>query len=126
LSAVDISGSTYQSGNGINDAGHIVGDYEDASGITHGYELIDGTYTPINVPFAGAVNTYTYGINDAGDTVGCWDTGDYPNTSGYELIGGTYTSLAVPNEPITCAVAINAQGDVVIRIASPSAVRSVV
>jgi hypothetical protein len=110
---VNISGSTYEGASRINNTGQIVGFYSDASGVAHGYELIDGTFTTINVPFEGAVDTSTLGINNAGDTVGCWDTGDDLIGSGYELIGGTYTSLAVPNQASTCATAINDNGSVV-------------
>ena len=58
--------------NGINAAGQIVGSYNDASGIPHGFLRTTGpiftAYTPINDPFA--IFTVAEGINASGQVVG--------------------------------------------------------
>jgi hypothetical protein len=58
---------------GINNADDVVGWYEDANGVTHGYErAADGTFTfPIDFP--GGVGTRPTSINDKGWIVGSWD-----------------------------------------------------
>jgi hypothetical protein len=107
----DISGSTLQNASGINDSGQIVGSYQDANSVWHGYELSGGVYTPINVPFAGATLTFAYGINNSGAIVGAWESAS--GTFGYELSGGTYTALQVPGETITYPQNINEKNQIV-------------
>ncbi len=97
---------------GVNDSGAIVGDYEDSSGVYHGYELSGGTFTTINVPFAGAEATYTEGLNNSGEIVGAW-MDSASNTHGLTVIGSTYTSLDYPGSDFTYAEGVNSQGDVV-------------
>jgi hypothetical protein len=53
----------------VNPAGEIVGNHRDASGF-HGFILIDGEYTAIDVPITGATLTRTFGMNARGDVVG--------------------------------------------------------
>ena len=76
--AFSLSGTTYTSltypgaiethAQGINNAGTIVGYYDDASGDPHGFSLSNGVYTALNVP--GASNTVAQGINNTGTIVG--------------------------------------------------------
>lgn len=53
---------------GINNAGQVVGEYSDASGI-HGFLFSGGTYTTLNDPLAPNF-TEVFGINGAGQIVG--------------------------------------------------------
>src|SRR2546425_3968319 len=53
---------------GINDTGHIVGTYADASGV-HGFLLSGGSYTPLDAPLAPQ-HTLSSGINRAGQIGG--------------------------------------------------------
>jgi probable HAF family extracellular repeat protein len=53
---------------GINDAGQIVGWYDNASG-SNGFLYSGGTYTTLDAPL-GAKDTFLSGINDAGQIVG--------------------------------------------------------
>jgi hypothetical protein len=103
-------GAQEQGAWGVNDAGQIVGNYVDSSGVLHGWELSDGTFTTINVPFSGAVGTDAFGINDSGEIVGCWasDFGTY----GFTLVNGTYTSFSYPESGATCAFSVNNKGDI--------------
>jgi probable HAF family extracellular repeat protein len=64
-----VPGSLQCFAQGINDAGVIVGDYNDyLDGPEHGFVLDGGIYTSFDVP--GASNTYARAINNAGAIVG--------------------------------------------------------
>ena len=82
---------------GINDAGQIVGFYEDSSGAQHGFLYSGGTYTPLNAP-SGTKGTQAVGINDSGQIVGA-----YADSSGavhgflYNSSTFTYTTLNDPS-----------------------------
>jgi probable HAF family extracellular repeat protein len=79
---------------GINNAGQIVGDYQDSSGNYHGYFYNNGTYTTLNAP--GAEDTFATAINNYGDIVGSYrDLGHMLH--GFLYSGGLYTtSVEVP------------------------------
>jgi probable HAF family extracellular repeat protein len=64
---------------GINDAGHIVG-HHFADGRFHGFLLINGVYTDIDVP--GARGTQAWGINNVGKIVGYY-IGNDGNAHGF-------------------------------------------
>ena len=97
---------------GVNKAGTIVGEYTDSSNVTHGWELSGTTFSTINVPFQGAIDTYPEGINDSGEVVGGWDGGSAIG-GGFTLINGTYTSITYPGTgPNSTEVfAVNNKGD---------------
>jgi probable HAF family extracellular repeat protein len=113
FSTANYPGATQTEELGINDSGQVVGSYEDSKGIYHGFELSDGKYTAINVPFQGAVDTEAFAINDAGDIVGTWDTGDYNLAQGFELAGGVYTNIQFPGAVYTGPSSINSSGEIV-------------
>jgi probable HAF family extracellular repeat protein len=75
---------------GINDAGQIVGNYTDASGI-HGFLYNGGSYSTFDDPFA-PTGTRAQGINGSGQIVG-W----YSNASGSNAHGFLLT--ITPNPP---------------------------
>ncbi len=56
---------------GINGRGEIVGWYEDADGIQHGYVLEHGVFTTVDVP--DATSARILGINASGDIVGAYE-----------------------------------------------------
>jgi hypothetical protein len=60
-----------------------------------GYELSGGRYIPIAVPFAGALATFPYGINNSGEIVGGWWDSN-KDEHGFTLIGDAYTSFDCP------------------------------
>ena len=113
ISTANYPGATDTYEFGINDQGQVVGAYVDSKGIYHGFELSDGKYTAINVPFQGAVDTYAFALNDAGDIVGTWDTGDYELSQGFELAGGVYTQIQFPGAVYTGPSSINSSGEIV-------------
>ena len=53
---------------GINNAGQIVGTFQDSTGRLHGFLDAGGTFSIIDMP--GATYTKAFGINDAGHIVG--------------------------------------------------------
>ena len=65
---IDAPGGFGAIAQGINDAGQIVGNYEDGNFTTHGFLLDKGNFSTIDVP--GAAFTQVFGINDAGQIVG--------------------------------------------------------
>ena len=67
-------GATQTAAWDINPAGEIVGNHRDASGL-HGFILIDGVYTAIDVALTGASVTRTFGMNARGDIVGSFVLG---------------------------------------------------
>jgi hypothetical protein len=62
---IDVPGAFDTEASGINDAGQIVGRYNN---LTQNFLLAGGSFTPIDVP--GATFTLAYGINNAGQIVG--------------------------------------------------------
>jgi probable HAF family extracellular repeat protein len=92
----------------VNNSGAIVGQYIDASGLTHGFLYRNGTFTTIDAPGAGTnparglvcgffnpEGTLATGISASGVIVGdiCTDTG----LSGWVLSNGKFSSLNDPN-----------------------------
>lgn len=113
----DPQGSQVQQPYSINDFGQVVGDYYmgDIGGayIFHSYELDGDTFKPLNVPFAGAVSTFSPAINNAGEIVGGW-TDSTGNSHGYTLIGDTYTSFDYPGGgQIQLYLSVNSEGHIV-------------
>src|SRR4051795_5836147 len=64
---IDVPGASFTQAFGINDAGQIVGTFQDSTG-PHGFLDTGGSFTQIDVP--GASFTTANGINDAGQIVG--------------------------------------------------------
>jgi probable HAF family extracellular repeat protein len=62
---------------GINDHGQIVGAYTDplATPPGHGFLYVAGVFTPLDVPFSGALFTEAFGINNLGQIVGFYSDG---------------------------------------------------
>src|SRR5260370_935341 len=90
---------------GINNAGQIVGLYENAI-VSHGFLLSGSSYTMLDVP--GAFVTAATGINNAGQIVG--DS----NLGGFLLSGGSYTKFQAPGSTVVNSVgAINDSGKIV-------------
>ncbi len=109
-------------GYGINDLGDVVGAYQINEAplnyppnlIQHGYVLKKGTYTTIDVPFAGATNTVATGINNLGEVVGSYLDSD-GWSHGFTLKEGVFTSFDFPGPDVldTEASAINDAGTLV-------------
>jgi probable HAF family extracellular repeat protein len=102
---------------GINDAGHIVGFYEDSNFLAHGFIFAGGQFTTFDAP--GAFQTYLVGINNAGDIVGYYATSaPCAGNHGFLLSGGIFTQIDFPGgflgcDPTTIALGISNTGQVV-------------
>lgn len=109
FSSVSFPGSTLTVAEMINNAGTVVGFYNDAAGNTHGFSLAGGIYSTLD--FTGASATFAKGINNPGMIVG--DAVIDGNDLGFLLSGGTYTPIVVPGADSTDAAGINDTGEIV-------------
>jgi hypothetical protein len=94
-----------------NNAGTVVGFYEDSTGTSHGFErFANGTI--ISVDYPGATDTRIYGINDQGVV-----TGRYLDALGdrhpFILANGVYAPMTVPGFTNAEFTGINNSGVVV-------------
>jgi uncharacterized membrane protein len=108
---IDVPGSLFTQCFGVNTKGDLVGLYEDASGVDHGFLLSGGVYTDIDDP--GWSLTVPSGINDEGQIVGY--VSDYPALSGflYDAQTRTFTELNYPGATATVPNGINNAGIIV-------------
>src|SRR3954470_2534401 len=62
---IDVPGANQMFARGINDAGQIIGDFQDSTAfLFHGFLYTGGSFTQYDVP--GATDTEAFGINNAG------------------------------------------------------------
>jgi probable HAF family extracellular repeat protein len=105
---IDYPGAINTYCSAINDAGEIVGFYEDTSNIWHGFTLSDGTYVAVDYP--NGVGTYLTGLNNVGQAVG------YAGSSGVgfldDLQSGTFVDVIYPWAFQTVPTGINDFGEV--------------
>jgi parallel beta-helix repeat protein/probable HAF family extracellular repeat protein len=94
----------------INDAGDIVGHYQDAAAKPHGFLLKQGKFTTID--FAGANRTQARAINNRGDIAGYYTYEDGVQHA-FLYSGGNFTKIDVPGASFTGAFGINDSGVVV-------------
>ena len=115
FTTIDVPGATSTVGNGINDAGQIVGTYDNQ----HGFLFSNGSYTTVDV--AGVQFTQASGINASGQIVGYYGGPTFSGQlNGFLLSGGVYTTLGVPGSTLTAAFGINASGQIVGTYSAPS------
>jgi len=95
---------------GINNAGQIVGDYQNGV-FRQGFLYSGGSFTTLNVP--GKQQTMPFDINNAGQVVGYSNNNNGDVTQGFIYSGGIYTNLTVPGAVKTWAFGINDAGQVV-------------
>ena len=124
--SIAIPGARQTHAHSINDRGDIVGKYfigfatpvspidviSTSTAPSHGFLLTADGYTTLDVPFPGGVNTGAYGINAAGDIVGCYTAADGLAKTFVRDRHGEYRSFEAPGALFTCAAAINAGGDI--------------
>ena len=94
---------------GINARGDIVGRYDDANGVTHGFLLHKGVFTSIDVPNASF--TAARAINARGDIAGRIHDAN-GNDHGFLLHDGHFTQIDYPGAAATVGRGINNAGDV--------------
>jgi uncharacterized membrane protein len=71
-------------------------------------KTVELTFTTIDVP--GAVNTFVYGINSAGDMTGDFTDAPGAPSRGFRLVGGNVTKFDYPGGNDTVAIGINDSG----------------
>lgn len=94
----------------INNAGHMVGGYEDGVGRNHGFLLIGDRFSIIDVPEASA--TSAQGINDQGHIVG-WYSDALGRSHAFLLVDGTFSTIDFPGARDTYAMDVNNTDQVV-------------
>jgi probable HAF family extracellular repeat protein len=92
-----IPGATQSRAYGINDKNQIVGWYNDASGLTHGFMYDKGTVTTIDPP--GSTLTNAWSINNAGIIVGAY-TDASGVFHGFVDNAGAFKTFDAPNGSI--------------------------
>jgi probable HAF family extracellular repeat protein len=108
---IDVPGSMFTDGYGVNNAGHIVGAFNDGN-TYHGFIYNGGTFTTIDVP--DSTYTSAFGINGAGEIVGNFYTAPTSaQAHGFVYSGGTFTTIDPPGSFYTEPRAINAAGQIV-------------
>lgn len=112
FSNIDVPGAVFTFPYGINSLGEIVGRYDDANGLEHGFLLSHGQFTTFDFP--GAPYTDLNGINPAGEIVGAyWPPPDYWGHP-FLLSKGQFTEIDLPPGVLGAnALGINARGEIV-------------
>jgi probable HAF family extracellular repeat protein len=108
---IDLPGVASTTVSNINNAGRMVGTFQDAQGVFHGYLAgRDGAFTVIDFP--GATGTFGEGLNDHGDVTGFYN--DAAGVShGFTLERGNFATIDFPGGLFTQPIAINNRGQVV-------------
>jgi uncharacterized membrane protein len=108
---IDVPEATATAANG-NSTHEIAGQFDDASGNTHGFVLNKGVFTTIDVP--GAVFTIINGINASGRLAGTYSiAGDLKPNHAFFWSKGDFTTLDPPGATRSQGGFLNAQGEVV-------------
>jgi len=96
----------------INDAGGILGNYEDNDSHTHGFLLYQGKFTSFLFP--GSTATLAFDMNTTGTIVGEYTIGNGAQHA-FMVHSGGFHEIKIPGFPNVTAVAtgVNDHGDVV-------------
>jgi uncharacterized membrane protein len=113
FTSVEVPGAKATFTTGINNAGVMVGTYEDSAGTYHGYILKDGKVTTLDAPHSTTTSVGNIKPNGSTEIVG-----GYLNARGRELgflyINGHYSDIRGPKGSTAAAAnAINDDGDIV-------------
>jgi len=101
---IDYPGAVVTSCLGIDEAGDITGEYEDAQYHWHGFLYSRGAFTTIDYP--GAQASALYRMNDVGQIVGVADNAGFL----YNLNTETFSSINFPGATSTVPTSINNAG----------------
>jgi len=109
---LDFPGATITDAIGINNYGHVVGDYRDSVGRFHGFFWSYGLFLTVDVPFSGAADTSPTAINNIGHIVGFYDDLS-GGRHGFIYDNATFTSFDFPGAQMTDPADTNDQGQIV-------------
>jgi len=111
ITSFDVPGARDTAAFGINNAGQIVGTWDEGiPGISHGFLKYRDTLLSFDYP--GALSTSATGINDSGVIVGTYSDANN-HFHGFIKDGDTFASLDFPDSQFTFANGINNLGQVV-------------
>ena len=106
---------------GINDAGLIVGEWQDPQRVSHGFTFTGGVFTSFDAPAAdgstqgGVTGTQGLGLDSAGRIVGDYVAGGVSH--GFvRNAAGQFTTLDVAGHVNTAAFGINDSGTVALQV----------
>lgn len=116
----DVPNSVSTIANGVNAHGDIVGRFDDAAGVTHGFLLRNNVYTTLDFP--KATLTAARAINAQGDVVGSVE--NVSGQHGFILHEGVFTQIDYPGATTTTALGINNSGDITGSRIDPSGVKN--
>jgi len=108
FTTIDYPGANYTEADGINNAGQIVGVYNDSNG-SHGFLKVGSTFTSIDYP--GQTNSGVHGINSAGKMVGYYASGG--GNTGFLYDGTNFSQIIYPGAYSTVPNAINDSDEIV-------------
>jgi uncharacterized membrane protein len=102
----------------LNDAGAIVGEFQDSQSHFHGFLLFQGKLTTFMFP--GSMNTTPNDINRTGTIVGSYNVAGDQKTHPFMVQSGGFRQIILPGFPNASATAlgVNENADVVGTIAS--------
>ena len=106
---IDFPDASATAASGINARGDIVGRYDDANGVVHGFLLRKGVFTSIDVP--GASFTSARAINARGDIAGRMKDADSIDHA-FLLHDRQFTQIDFPGADATVGRGINNAGDI--------------
>ncbi|MBO0682405.1 MAG: hypothetical protein J2P45_04535 [Candidatus Dormibacteraeota bacterium] len=110
FTTIPIPGAQLVEAFGINNLGQVVGQYDTADGVAHGYVLDCGRMTTVDGP-PGATGASVLDINDSGQMVGGYvDAAGAPHA--FSLSHGRYTTIDAPGAPFTFPFGVNDQGQI--------------
>jgi len=115
FTSIDFPGAVLTVAQGINAGGQVVGWYNDAAHILHGFLMNGGSFTPVDYP--GAIATDARGIGPGGEIVGVFYTAAGTNATGtmngYRVRDGEFTVANYPGHLNTIAQRITPRGEIV-------------
>ncbi len=107
---LDFPGADETTAFGINNAGMIVGTYEQGLSIVHAFIYENGAYTDINFP--GANWSEAWGVNDLGVVVGRFQDANF-NVDGFMYYKGQFAQINVEPGHSTAVAGVNDHNDLV-------------
>jgi hypothetical protein len=108
---IKVPRAVYTTAAGLDDRGRVVGEYQDRSGVIHGYVWERGRFKTVDLRRAAA--TGITGLNDRGEMVGLYAGADGAIHAFHRDRRGQVTTIDSPDLPYTLPFDINDYGRIV-------------